>query len=154
MKKPILPEHVKMKMAAVKWTPSRLDPASKKLYNKWNREHKKWEKAEEKRAVEQAVEQAAKAERDKIARIERHWYEDITSQIEENDNTINWNVERQCKFKDKNCNEGEGCSSMRVVLTPKLHKKCGLRGKFVCNCCDRMDKWINESELQEALWDL
>ena len=150
MKKPILPEHVKMKMAAVKWTPSRLDPASKKLYNKWNREHKKWEKAEEKRAVEQAE----KAERDKIARIERHWYEDITSQIEENDNTINWNVERQCKFKDKNCNEGEGCSSMRVVLTPKLYKKCGLRGKFVCNCCDRMDKWINESELQEALWDL
>lgn len=150
MKKPILPEHVKMKMAAVKWTPSRLDPASKKLYNKWNREHKKWEKAEEKRAVEQA----AKAERDKIARIERHWYEDITSQIEENDNTINWNVERQCKFKDKNCNEGEGCSSMRVVLTPKLYKKCGLRGKFVCNCCGRMDKWITESELQEALFDL
>ena len=148
MKKPILPEHVKMKMAAplVKWTPSRLDPASKKLYNKWNREYKKWEKAEENRAVEQA----AKAERDIIARIERHWYEDITSQIEENDNTINWNVERQCKFK--NCNEGEGCSSMRVVLTPKLNNQ-GKRGKFVCNCCDRMDKWITESEYNEALWD-
>ena len=154
MKKPILPEHVKMKMAAVKWTPSRLDPASKKLYNKWNREHKKWEKAEEKRAVEQA----AKAERDKIARIERHWYEDITSQIEENDNTINWNVERKCKSKYclgilKPELYHYPCYSMRLVLTPKLNNQ-GKRGKFVCNCCDRMDKWINESELQEALWDL
>ena len=154
MEKPIASEYLKQALKAVNYFPPRLDPASKKLYNKWNREYKKWEKAEEKRAVEQAVEQAAKAERDRIAREERYWDEYITSLIEENDNTINWDVERQCKFKNNNCNEGEGCSSMRVVLTPKLYKKCGLRGKFVCNCCGRMDKWITESEYNEALFDL
>ena len=92
-----------------------------------------------------------------IERDERHTKRYYTL-IEDMNNTVNWNVERKCKSKYcLGILQPElyhyPCYSMRLVLTPKLNNQ-GKRGKFVCNCCDTMDKWVSESELQEALWDL
>ena len=76
--------------------------------------------------------------------IEKDYEKIYYAIIEEVNNTINWNVEYQCT-----CTDCE-CCSMRVVLTPKLFHK----GKYVCNLCHRHNKWITESEYNEALWDL
>ena len=73
------------------------------------------------------------------------WQEEIYYDIiEDVKNTINWNVEHKCKCTD--C----GCSTMRVVLTPKsIHN-----AKYVCNLCHRHNKWLSKEEIQEALFDL
>jgi RecG-like helicase len=73
------------------------------------------------------------------------WQEEIYYDIiEDVKNTINWNVEHKCKCKD--CE----CSTMRVVLTPKLFHNA----KYVCNLCHRHNKWLSKEEIQEALFDL
>ena len=108
----------------VDWDPKRLDSDRlKNLYLQYEREMQ-----EDKRNLEY-----------------EKWQEEIYYDIiEDVKNTINWNVEHQCK-----CTDCE-CSTMRVVLTPKSFHNA----KYVCNLCHRHNKWLSKEEIQEALWDL
>ncbi len=149
MKKPIVPQRLKDALAAVKWTPNRLDRADKILYNEWNREHKKYEKwyaeirrekfrKEEEEWQKRAEERKEKEYENSEYRISRCIEEESYSEarldhlIYEQENTTDWNVNYTCKYDDcKSC-------SMRIVLTPKLKHFA----KYVCNLCDRYNDWI------------
>jgi len=150
MKKPIPPQRLKDAFAKIgKYDPNRLDSDVKKLYNKWSRERKKWDKWDGERRREkfrkEAEEWQKRAEERKekeyenseyrISRcIEEESYSEATLDhlIYEQENTTDWNVNYTCKYDDcKSC-------SMRIVLTPKLKHFA----KYVCNLCDRYNDWI------------
>ena len=127
MKRPIASEYLQKEMIRVNFNPNRLDSDVKKLYNKWSRERKKWEKWE----IE-----GKNIERDIANEI--IYFEIYNDLIEEMNNVTEWNIEHPCKW---DCE----CCSMRVVLTPKLKHFA----KYVCNLCGRSNDWIPYPDLND-----
>tara|TARA_B100001996_G_scaffold104086_1_gene78246 strand:+ start:43 stop:507 length:465 start_codon:yes stop_codon:yes gene_type:complete len=153
MKKPIASEYLKQALKAVNYFPPRLDPASKKLYNKWNREYKQWEKQckeetkEEKKVIKFRNYQGESLVIQREIENEKHYEYDYHNLIEEMNNTIEWNVEHQCKYNktSRKCDS----RSMRVVCTPKgTHY-----AKEICNLCDTFNKWVPYPDFEPHEFD-
>ena len=141
MKKPVAPDWLNEAIKNTRY--DQLDPATKKVADKFMRELRKWERG----GVPLKTIRETQKQNIKTAELERKKRDqeitDHNTQEEfdadeneyknllyEQENTIDWNWGGGCKW----C----GCQSLRVVKTPQ----CLHWGKFVCNLCHRYNDWI------------
>ena len=138
MKRPIVSEYLRKEMIRVNFNPNRLDSDVKKLYNKWSRERKKWDKWEKEERDKKYNQKIEDRDIERDIANEKIYFEIYNDLIEEMNNVTEWNIERPCKW---DCE----CCSMRVVLTPKLKHFA----KYVCNLCGRSNDWIPYPDLND-----
>jgi len=138
MNKPVAPDWLKEAIKNTRY--DQLDPATKKVADRFMRELRKWERGgiPLKTIKEQEQERRKREQEEKDTKfidkltqqnldIEETEYKNL---LQDQENTIDWNWGGGCK----RC----GCQSLRVVKTPQyIHW-----GKFVCNLCHRHNDWI------------
>ena len=146
-KKPIAPVRLKNALEAVSWNPSRLDPDVKKLYNKWNREYKKWEKVVEKEETRKQEfwekwekKEDIKREIQRGIELEEKESKAYNKLIWDTNNTEDWGVEYDCRY--------DGCDgkiSRKVINHHKAHHYAFLE----CSLCGRHQKWLKNPEFYD-----
>ena len=98
MKRPIVSEYLRKEMIRVNFNPNRLDSDVKKLYNKWSRERKKWDKWEKEERDKKYNQKIEDRDIERDIENEKIYFEIYNDLIEEMNNVTEWNIERPCKW--------------------------------------------------------
>jgi len=141
MKKPVAPDWLKEIIKTTRY--DQLDPATKKVVDRFMREHRKWErggltvkeyKQNNLKKEKQISEDRFKKAQELTDCITQRWNDADEEQYKkfllDQENTIDWNWGGGCKYCE--------CQSLRVVKTPQYKHW----GKFMCNLCHRHNDWI------------